>query len=179
MLASIDGQIASFPNQSDAMRRQLAFYHQRDRQLLEEEIAASDLIIVGSHTARAEGGIIDLSPRSNPLWAVISSRPFDEKDSLRVPKKIFCGPDVVQQIFSFARQQSFKKLLLLGGSQINRLFYETRAVQELKITLAPLICASSDGLSFVSSLKEPVNLKLKHVEQQDSHLFLHYSILEF
>ncbi|HBL37554.1 MAG TPA: hypothetical protein DDZ19_00385, partial [Flavobacteriales bacterium] len=60
MGASIDGRIASHPNESDADRKRYGFTNEADRAHLDRLLAECDAVIVGGHSVNVSGGVMEV-----------------------------------------------------------------------------------------------------------------------
>jgi riboflavin biosynthesis pyrimidine reductase len=71
----------------------------------------------------------------------------------------------------------FERVLLFGGGHVNRMFYDAGLVDELCLTLCPLMLGSSDASSLVTpTLSRPVFFRLESSNKNGDLLFLNYSV---
>jgi riboflavin biosynthesis pyrimidine reductase len=201
MAVSLDGKIATAPLENDAGRMAVGFGCQADHEFVRLQIETADAIITGANSIRASGGVWDQRRRDGayPLWVVMSrSGLLDEAlhfwEQEAIPRVIVSREPVLKQApnveyLSFAAHRPAKFLvdtlkargcenvLLFGGGQINQIFYEEDLVDDLKLTLSPVIVGRSDAPEFVCpTLSSPKQLTLRSSQLRDNHLFLHYSI---
>jgi riboflavin biosynthesis pyrimidine reductase len=68
-------------------------------------------------------------------------------------------------------------VLLFGGGQINRMFYDEGLVDELSITICPVIIGTPDASRFVDpGLANPTLFQLQSSIVSENHVFLTYSV---
>ena len=60
MGASIDGRIASHPNESDAERKRYGFTNEADHAHLRRLLATCNAVIVGGHSVNVSGGVMEV-----------------------------------------------------------------------------------------------------------------------
>ncbi len=76
------------------------------------------------------------------------------------------------------RSRQHERVLLFGGGVINSWFYQAGLVDELMLTLAPVMVGQEAAPYLLNpSLSEVARFKLMHVDQDSSFLFLHYEVL--
>ena len=202
MLMTLDGQISESTSQSDHDRQETSFYNPDDRELLLSEIAAADAVVVGARSARLPGGVIALDGKKQPFWCIVTRNGFRGDESFlsdeSVPKIIYsksdcshlatksnvllgprlgddeASPSVVMEDL---RRRGLCRVVLLGGGSMNNSFYRAKLVDRLKVTVAPLILASSGGSRFVDgALPEAVSLSLESSLVVGNHIFLEYIV---
>lgn len=84
---------------------------------------------------------------------------------------------VGQFILQNLNERSCKRVLLFGGGAINRMFYEEGLVNELNLTLCPLVIGQLDAPRLVDSgLSHKVKFKLLSSQAIQSHVFLRYKV---
>ena len=198
MAASVDGHIALASEESDGDRRGYGFTSDADYQHLRQVIDSCDAIIAGANTVRASSKLINCQNQHGryPLWVVLTTRgiakvnPFWQTAGHRwlvSPKHTVTDDrarylsygtnDPAQFVVDCLRDHGAQKVLLFGGGIVNRLFYLQRLVDELILTVCPLIVARTGAPQLVApSLPNWIALRLLTVRQVDNHLFLHYQI---
>ena len=201
MAVSLDGKIASHPDESDAARHQSGFVNADDREFVQQQINESDAVILGANTMRASGGIWEQLGRNGkmPVWVVIARHELDGKMKFwqqnSAPRWVVSPQAAIMhnpQVQNFAygadhpaefvvrklkELPDIKRVLLFGGGQINQLFYERHLVNELKMTLCPVIVGSSAAPMFVNPpLSGGVRLLPISSHVKSSHVFLHYTV---
>ncbi|MBL1208941.1 MAG: RibD family protein [Geminocystis sp. GBBB08] len=105
-----------------------------------------------------------------------------EKDNYFQDFFISNNPLNWQEILKELWALNYKKIGILGGSQLISSLLAENLIDELWLTICPLIIGKKLALSFLdpnlfANLKLPINLKLLEVKQVDEEIFLHYLIL--
>ena len=86
--------------------------------------------------------------------------------------------DAVEVCISMLEKAGCKRVLLFGGGEINRMFYTAGRVNELILTLCPVIVARASAIPIVNGdLEDLINMKLRTVKPAGNLIFLHYDIL--
>ena len=202
MGASIDGRIASHPTESDADRKRYGFTNEADHAHLHRLLTECDAVIAGGHSVNVSGGVMegesDKGP--NPTWILCSNKGFSwdapiwsrpHTPKWMVSKNVLSadriGPAVraihygdesfVATVLSACEAAGFKRVLLFGGGVINRQFYQAGAVDELILTLCPVVVGRATGVPVVApELDLPVRLNIASLEKQGDLVFLHYLV---
>lgn len=203
MASSVDGYVAVYDGQPDKERHEQGFTHEDDWNHLKELIRRSDAVILGSKTLIGGGGALDVrkSDGSYPVWITLTNRgipqdhPFwgqtdiprwivssDERNDPPQPNfsSFYYG---TREVTGFLKERmeehGFQHVLLLGGGQINKLFYEAGAVDELILTVCPVLVARKEAVPIVSpSIPEVVKLNLKASETKGNLVFLRYEVIK-
>lgn len=202
MAASLDGRIASHAGEADGSRRALGFTNDDDHQHLLDLIQTADAIIVGRSSIEASGGaFVGRNAKGNyPIWAVltnggispqsrfleqreldrwlVSRAPLPELPAEATLRNIVtgerCAAEVVVEALAMA---GVERVLLFGGSEINRLFYNAGLVDQLILTVCPLILGSPAAIPLVAQpLDNPVNLVLLASHPKGNLVFLTYKV---
>ena len=198
MAASVDGHIALANDESDNDRRGYGFTSEADHQHLRQVISSCDAIIAGANTVRVSSKLIDCQNQQGryPLWVCLTTRgiaddnPFWRTGGQRwlvSPRQTSTNADArylsygtndpARFIVDRLRDHGAREVLLFGGGIVNRLFYQQKLVDELMLTVCPLIVARTAGPKLVAPpLTSWTSLRLLTVRQVDNHLFLHYRV---
>ena len=202
MGASIDGRIASHPNESDADRKRYGFTNEADRAHLDHLLAECDAVIVGGHSVNVSGGVMEVQRKDGqyPTWILCSNRGYPEDAPIwshpntpkwMVSKKPLSGGQIspsaralhygessmAEFIRAGCEAEGFERVLLFGGGIINQQFYQTGAVDELILTVCPVVVGRESGVPVVApDLDNPVRLTLASVEKEGDLAFLHYLV---
>ena len=201
MASSVDSFIAAKPIESDEERQQIKISSKEDYEYLLETMKDADAIIVGASSIRANGECLELTDSTNPHWYILAQSELEadmhfwKQDKIKrtvvstntlpiynesVNSMFFTGLsslDMTAELMEHLKKQNFKKVLLFGGGEVNSWFYELSYVDELALTLAPVIVASESGSNFVNpKLSQPVPLSLLDVKQKAGFLFLRYQV---
>ena len=77
------------------------------------------------------------------------------------------------------RAAGFSTVLLFGGGEINRMFYQAGLVDELRLTICPIILARNGASNLVEpQLDTPVKFQLESSHVAGSLVFLKYTVLK-
>ncbi len=202
MAVSLDGRIASHPGEKDKERRALGFTNDDDRAHIESLVKACDAVIVGSSSIKASGGAFAVlnDKGVHPHWYVLTraglpaeSR-FLRQDKLprtQVSERPLPGlkasptlRNVVATKESTARTAlreieaaNLSRVILFGGSEVNRVFYQENLVDEVILTVCPLIIGASSAVPLVApELSRPVSLTLTSSQPKGNLVFLTYTV---
>jgi len=202
MAASLDGRIASQPGESDQTRRSLGFTNADDREHLRGLLVEADAVIVGASSLVASGGAWELTNDRGvlPLWAVLtnSGLPADTRflQQERVPRWLVSkaplpgfksSPTLKNLVYDDAPPASVlaaalattgaERVLLFGGGEVNRVFYQEGLVDELILTLCPLLVGSEAAIPLVKPpLLNAVRFTLLASQVKGNLVFLTYKV---
>lgn len=202
MGASIDGRIASHPNESDEDRKRYGFTNEADHAHLRRLLATCDAVIVGGHSVNVSGGVMEVQREDGgyPTWVLCSNSGFApdqpiwsqpdtpkwlvSRDALpedRCPSTVrnlvYGGEGVAEAAAAACREAGFERVLLFGGGIVNREFYAAGAVDELILTVCPVVVGRSSGVPVVApELEMPVHFELTKAETEGDLVFLHYLV---
>jgi 5-amino-6-(5-phosphoribosylamino)uracil reductase len=202
MAASLDGKIASHPGERDKTRRELGFTNDDDRAHLLEMIKTADAVIVGRSSVEASGGAF---PGRNgkgafPIWVVLTNagmrpdaRVLQQADLPRwlvsraplpgLPlqptlRNVVAGERAVTDVVvDELRAAGAERILLFGGAEVNGIFYKAGLVDQLVLTLCPIIIGHADAVPLVREvLPEPAKLALVSSQPKGNLVFLTYKL---
>lgn len=202
MAISLDGRIASRPGEPDSERRALGFTNDDDRAHIEALVKSADAVIVGSASVKASGGAFEVLNDKGvyPHWYVltraglpaesrflsqhklprtlISERPIPHlKTTPTLCNIVATKMSVPHTVVHDMAQKNLTRVILFGGSEINQLFYEENLVDEVILTVCPLIIASKTAVPLVApGLTKPVQLTLTSSQPQGNLVFLTYTV---
>ena len=203
MAVSLDGRIASHPGETDAARAGLGFTNEDDRRHLLSLLATADAVVVGRSSLSASGGAF--AQRNDrgafPVWAVLTNaglpadaRFFTQTElprwlvsaaPLALPpaaagvRNVVAGPgqSTARAAVTALQAAGARRVLLFGGSEVNRQFYAEGLVDRLILTVCPLILGAAAALPLVApELPRPVSLTLDGCRPQGSLVFLEYRV---
>ncbi|MFK7873364.1 MAG: dihydrofolate reductase family protein [Oligoflexales bacterium] len=171
-LMSLDGSIAQSPNESDELRRSYGFGCGADRDFVESCLCKAEAVVISGATLRVAGSMWQ-TPNA-PKWFVVSEQLKD-----LTPwgvGELISGADPVESIVSECKKYNLKKIVLLCGGQLAKLFYEKGVVSELFMTIAPYVLGVSSRVPAFPSHPQGLNLplKLQAVSEDQGHVFLCY-----
>jgi len=200
LASSINGLIAGSPIEPDSQRKSYNLTNQEDQSHLVSIMANCDAIITGANSLRSESG---LRPENGihghpPTWVVFTTKGvhkdhffWKQKNIKRVlvsPSLVDCFDDDVMNLecgsnspvdtcIEWLTQNQFKHALLFGGGSINQMFYKKRLVDELILTVSPVLFQAEESVNIIPSNLSPVSMKLLNSKSDASHnLYLHYKI---
>jgi dihydrofolate reductase len=137
-------------------------------------------IVMGSKTFEAMGK----KPLPERRTIVLTSRPADYSE-LAAPNLEFTSSTPIKLLETLSRQ-GIKTVALVGGGSINAAFLSEQLIDEIIVTLAPVIFTSgidifgSDRALSPSCNFSSCNLKLLHTNQLDENtLALHYQVVSY
>ncbi len=202
MVMSLDGEIATRINETSSERIRQGLSNEEDQQVLKEEIAKSDAIIIGAKTIRADQKILEIKNDKGkfPIWIVLSQNGLAENldfwKQKHIPRVIISQTPLPSKqlptdvsylcyghakpghfVVNYLSQRGVKKALLLGGGELNRVFYEEDLVDELKLTIAPILIGQGLTKLVNSPLSKISRLQLIESQAKESFLFLRYKVL--
>lgn len=99
---------------------------------------------------------------------------------------IICGPGPQVNLVYFMeklRNKGIRSILLEGGGTLNFSMFEQNLVDEIRISIAPVIVGGKTSTSLVdgggfNKIKEAINLKLIKMEKLGRNLLLTYKIIK-
>jgi len=206
MASSIDGKIALHDTESDAERRNYGFTNKDDQEFVRSMLETADAVVTGAKSLRASGGAWQVRNQRGklPAWIVlttsgiapdlkfwdqreterwlVSPRPLPGHDEGRTGvRNLVLDPSADPAVFvrDAMIQRGFSTVLLFGGGAVNRLFYRAGLVDELRLTICPIILATKAASSLVDpEITSPVNLRLDASHALGSLVFLKYAVLK-
>jgi riboflavin biosynthesis pyrimidine reductase len=179
MAASLDGVIASHPNESDDERKAMGFTNEVDHDHVRRLLTESDAVIVGAHSVNVSGGVMEVMNDKGkfPTWIMCTRTGFAHKAPIwnhpSTPKWLVSDKDLpvdkmtgaeqtlvynpltdgdngmVHAIVDACAKAGLKRVLLFGGGVINAKFYEAGAINEFIVTICPVIVGSDQGVPIV------------------------------
>jgi dihydrofolate reductase len=152
-VASLDGKITRW---GDTFVR--AWSSKEDQAYFSGLIKSASLVVMGSNTYNAD----PIKPRSDRLMVVLTSKPGDYM-SLEVPGQlIFTNKSPVQLVEQY-KIEGYKEMLVAGGPGIATSFFEKNLIDEVWLTIEPLIFGS--GGTFTTDMKLNIKLTLLSCEK--------------
>jgi len=203
MAISLDGNIASTLNEIDLDRKKYGFLDDADRQHVLKQLADSDAVITGAESLRASGGAFEIKNHKgvNPIWIVFTNRGLppemrfwnqqaidrflvSKKPLSEIPEHKGCvenwnyeNNNPVEFVLNKLKAKKCEKVLLFGGSKINEMFYNADLVNELIITICPVIFGTKNPIPLVANgLDAPVRLSLQTSHLSENLVFLKYTV---
>lgn len=168
MVTSINGKITS-SNDADISK----WTSKEDFDHFSSMIAKANLIVMGSSTYEAAQEKMVLS--AEKLRIVLTRNP-KKYEAKVVPGQLEFSDEVPEQLIKRLEQESYKEMLLVGGGQINAVFFKEGLVSEMYLTLEPKLFG--EGKPLLSEVNVDVNAKLESSTRlnEQGTLLLHYII---
>ncbi|MBI2601591.1 MAG: dihydrofolate reductase family protein [Deltaproteobacteria bacterium] len=199
MAISVDGEIAAEPLEDNDGRVTVGLSNAYDQKLVDDELASCDAVILGAESVRAAGKLRPVKNRLGvyPMWVIFTVKGLDmslpfwqQKNIPRLvvsPTPVKLHGDTVmnlnyqdkkpgEYILGHLKELGAEKVLLFGGGQINKIFYDENLVDEVKITLAPLLLGQGIARFLGTPLLSPRRLQLLNFHEMDDFLYLHYRV---
>ncbi len=203
MAASLDGKIAGHSLESDRERRAYGFTNQADQDFVRHQLTTADAVVTGANSLRASQGAWQIQNQKGrfPTWVVLTRSGLDPAlrfwgqdgvdkwivtpdPHLSIPvapnNRLIVTPPADNPAPFIAKQlkdAGFERVLLFGGGGVNRLFYEAGLVDELMLTLCPLMLGTPNASNLLlPPLTRPVFFRLESSNQNENLVFLHYTV---
>jgi riboflavin biosynthesis pyrimidine reductase len=158
-----------------------------DRELFHHLRTQADGILVGAGTVRVEryGRVTKTTElqakreregvRGDAI-AVIVSRSGDLPEDLAVLAEARIIADLAE--LRALRNEGVRSLLCEGGPHLNSTLFSLGLVDELFLTVAPVVAGPGESLTIVEgiALPETVELELLTVHEAQGHVFLRYAV---
>jgi riboflavin biosynthesis pyrimidine reductase len=203
MASSLDGRIGIHNREGDSERQDVGLSGSADQRHLRLLIEISDSIIVGASSIRSNGDCLDHPGREGtaPVWyvfakdplpphfafwkqshiprVIVSSKPLPIQAGSGVENLVFGDADPAIFLHAELTRRGHQSCLLFGGGIVNNWFYRARLIDELQLTLAPVLVGRSDAPFLLApELMETVKLSLLTSQVAESFVFLKYSVLK-
>jgi riboflavin biosynthesis pyrimidine reductase len=201
MAASLDGRIGIQKLEGDLERQNVGISGAQDQIFLRKQIESSDAIVVGAGSIRSNGECLhhpglaghppawfifveNELPQNMPFWSqddiprfLISRSPIKMPVSTQVTNWIYGDEDPCDFLVARLRERGHDNVLLFGGGVINRWFYQKKLVDELRLTVAPVLIGKSDSPQLIApELSEIVKFSLLTSHVEESFVFLTYQV---
>ena len=204
MAGSLDGAIASHPEESDNERKAMGFINEADHDHVRHLLSTCDAVVVGAHSVNVSGGVMEVlnDQGKHPTWIMCTRTGFDAADPIwnapatpkwlvsnrSLPDEKTKGADrtviydqelgsrsLVEAICEACAEADLKRVLLFGGGFINSEFYEAGAVDAFTLTVCPVIIGSEHRVPIVQpTLTGPTHFKLEGIKTEGDLVFIHY-----
>lgn len=148
MVTSVNGKITRGDNPDVS-----AFSSKEDAQLFASFKSEFPVIIMGSGTYEVARAKIILSPKT--LRIVMTRNP---KKYTSVPGQLEFTSESPKELIMRLKKAGIKKVMLAGGAEINALFLKDRIVDELRLTIEPVLLGEGKNLFSETILDVPMKL---------------------
>ncbi|MCW1949392.1 MAG: dihydrofolate reductase family protein [Candidatus Shapirobacteria bacterium] len=145
-----------------------------DQKYFTQLIKDSDLVIMGRKTYQINSSKMDLT--RGPLRLVLTKNP-KKYSHLNIPGHLeftsLTPPEISSKYFS-----KYNQILILGGSQIYSLFLKDNLIDEIYLTIEPVIFGN--GKNLLNRLKIDQSFRLVDFKQLNRHgtLLLKYQVIQ-
>lgn len=155
MVASIDGRTTSWhaPAVPD-------WTSNEDKKHFGGVIIKNNLIIMGRKTYADSNALFVNSP--GKLRIIITKNPAKFKKA-SIPGALEFTKEDPAMLIKRLSKKGFKQAILAGGAQINSIFLKSNLINEIWLTIEPLILGSGNGLFSQTEITK--NFKLKSVKK--------------
>lgn len=151
MVMSINGRITN--GKSDYI---YDWTSQEDKDQFFKHITKAKLIVMGSSTFLANKQ--NIKPNSNQLRIVLTRNP-KEYSKLEIPGQLEFRNFSPKKVVEFAFKNNYKELLLLGGGVVNSAFLKSDLVDQIVLTVEPLIFGEGKILTETGKYSNQFELK--------------------
>ena len=169
MVMSVDGRTTKWGNPNI-----YEWTSKEDQKYFFSLIGKHKAIIMGRKTFDAARSVMRLS--SGKLRIVLTKNPKKYADTA-VPGQLEFTDDSPKDIIKKLKKRGFREALLLGGGEINSLFFKEKLVDEVWITVEPLIFGSGNGLAEKNALNVIMKLKSIKMLNEQGTILLKYQVL--
>ncbi len=137
-----------------------------DKKFMQKELNKSDVIIVGNNTFQTAKK--PLSKRN----CIVLNHKIKEKKENQTKNLIFINPEKTE-IKKIITKNNYKKICILGGMQTYSFFLRKNLIDEMFITIEPLIFGKGLSLFDYQKEKKFKLISMKKLNKKGS-LLLHY-----
>jgi dihydrofolate reductase len=165
MVSSLNSKITRGPD-SDIYQ----WTSSEDSQMFFNFLKKSDMVIMGAKTYQTIRSKINLN--SGPFRLIVTRHPDNYQKDVVTGKIEFTSASPLQIFDKF--KNKFHNILLVGGSEINSLFLKSKLVDELYLTIEPLIFGNGKNIIAESELDINCNLlKIKKLNKKGTLLLIY------
>lgn len=202
MASSLDGMIGLDAFESDAQRQAYGFGGQTDHEILKHYLQNADAVVTGANSLRASRKTWEIENRHHKFadWIVLTHNGLDpdlEFFRQKNVKKYLISKSPLEgfhasthcenlnyeehNLGSYLKNlfanKNYQTVLLFGGGEINKLFYENNLVDYLSLTICPVILARTNGPRFVDEgLDKSILLSYESSQVSENLVFLKYKV---
>ncbi|RZA14332.1 MAG: hypothetical protein EOP10_28230 [Proteobacteria bacterium] len=201
MASSLDARIGVHKREGDDERQSVGLSNAKDQELLRRHMEGAEAIIVGATSIHANGSCLDHPGKGHkpPIWYIYARSPIPEHyefwKQTHIPRVIVSanplplvpGSGVENLLYRKSEPASFihghmkskgiETALLFGGGVVNSWFYEQGLVDQLELTLAPIMLGKADAPFLIApQLSRAVQFLLVSSQVSENFVFLSYSV---
>jgi dihydrofolate reductase len=164
MAISADGFIAKKDGDSD-------WVSEVDTLNFEKTIKDAGCLIVGRKTFEQYEG--ELYPMKDVYNVVLTNNKEKNKET----NGVLISSKPPMEVLKLLNQKGFKSAVVIGGGTLNTSFLKERLIDEIYLSVHPLILGN--GIKLFENTQDFVNLKLEGVEKLEDNLVqLHYKVIK-
>ncbi|MCR4329239.1 MAG: dihydrofolate reductase [Candidatus Roizmanbacteria bacterium] len=169
MVSTMNGKITD-TNDPDIYK----WTSKEDKSAFMKYISKSSLIVMGRKTYEAAKNIIRLN--KNQRRIVLTKDPHNYISD-EVPGQLEFMSKTPKNLVKELNDEGYSQMLLVGGSTTNFQFLQEELVNEIHLTVEPLIFGS--GVSFIDEAELKIQLQLKSMKRLNSRgtIVLKYKVL--
>jgi len=146
-----------------------AWVSEYDKLFFDRKTRAIGTVIMGANTYR-----LLPEPFEARLNIVMTSTPDETKN---IPNVLEFHGEAPQRLLEILEARGIDEVAIIGGSQINASFLEESLVDELYLTIAPMLFGQ--GVSLSSGYDLELNLKLLETQELGGDaVLLHYEVVK-
>lgn len=167
VVISIDGKTTKWdlPNVHDLSSKE-------DQEYFFSTLNKNNLVIMGRRTFEVAKPDIYKNPKK--LRTVITKNPSKYKN---IKDRLEFTNDSPKKIISDLEKRGYKQAMLVGGAEINGLFFKDKLVDEVWLTIEPKIFGSGNGLTKDNKLNVGLKLKSSQKLNNNGTLLLKYKVV--
>jgi len=169
MVSSVNGKITNQNNPNI-----YSWTSKEDSEHFFSLINDNNLIVMGRKTFESAGDKIKLLPDKLRIVLTHSPDKYNEKE---VTGQLEFSNEKVKKLVSKLKGLGYKKMLIVGGAQINKLFLQAGLVNEIYLTLEPKLFGKGKELLEPFNLQQNLRLVSYDKLNHQGTLLLHYKLV--
>lgn len=166
-VTTLDGKIAK------NSKHNVDWSSPEDKQHLDQMIKQSDVVIVGSNTYAVAQAALSAEKLAQRNY-IILTRSVDDKEE-REKGRLFVNPENTD-LRQLTEDLGYKNVAILGGGKIYSLMVDKGWVDEIFLTIEPIIFGN--GINFIDHVDLNTKFKLLNIKKLNNNgtILLHYEI---
>ncbi len=200
LASSVNGLIAGSSREADQQRKSYNLTNQEDQAHLASVMSTCDAIITGANSLRSEEGLRTENGLHGhpPTWIIFTTEGIDKnhafwsqskiKRVLVSPEPVDCFDQGVLNLVSgeksavevcvgWLTENKYEHALIFGGGVINHMFYAKKQINELILTVSPILFQSQTAVNILPNEIDVVKMDLLSFKKDVSHnIYAHYKI---
>jgi dihydrofolate reductase len=164
MVSSLNGKVTNGDNPDVT-----SWTSPEDAKLFLDLKEKHNLLVMGRGTFEAARAHMKLQP--DKLRVVLTRHPHQyAKDTVKGSLEF--TDESPTELVARLEKQGYKEMLLLGGSEINALFVQEGLVDQIRLTVEPVVFAS--GKELIGPTHRPMSLALQEMHRLNENGTLHF-----